>query len=115
MDEITYKKASEAATLATRSAILGPFFRTDHPIREKGDTISFNTPDDADIVYMHGRVLDAVTKKPLPNATLDVWEASTNGKSKSLVKTICEINVAMKVYMSSKMIIRSTVTCVGSS
>ncbi|KFY29850.1 hypothetical protein V494_08431 [Pseudogymnoascus sp. VKM F-4513 (FW-928)] len=79
VDEITYKKASKATTSATRSAILGPFFRKDHPIREKGATISFNTPDDAEIVYMYGSVLDAATKKPLPNATIDVWEASTNG------------------------------------
>jgi catechol 1,2-dioxygenase len=80
VDEITYKKASEAANLATQSAILGPFFRTDHPIRKNNDTISFNPPDDAESVYMHGRVLDARTKKPLPNASIDVWQASTNGK-----------------------------------
>lgn len=80
VDEITYKKASEATDLATQSAILGPFFRTDHPIRQKGDTISFNTPDDAQVVYMYGQVLDAKTKKPLANASIDVWEASTNGE-----------------------------------
>lgn len=79
MDEITYKKASEATDLATQSAILGPFFRHDHPVREKGATISFDTPSDAVPVYMYGQVLDAKTKKPLPNATIDVWEASTNG------------------------------------
>ncbi|KAK4986751.1 hypothetical protein LTR66_007784 [Elasticomyces elasticus] len=79
VDEITYKKASEATTFVTRSAILGPFFRTDHPIRDKGATISFNTPDDAEVVYMNGRVLDAKTKKPLSNASVDMWEASTNG------------------------------------
>lgn len=79
MDEITYKKASEATDVATQSAILGPFFRHDHPIREKGATISFNTPKDATVVYMYGKVMDAKTKKPLANATIDVWEASTNG------------------------------------
>lgn len=79
VDEITYKKASEAADLATQSAILGPFFRQDHPVRKKGDSISFNTPKDADVVYMYGKVIDAVTKKPLVNASIDVWEASTNG------------------------------------
>ncbi|KIW57629.1 hypothetical protein, variant [Exophiala xenobiotica] len=79
VDEITYKKASEAADMATQSAILGPFFRHDHPIREKGATISFNTPEDATPVYMYGQVMDAKTKKPLANATIDVWEASTNG------------------------------------
>ena len=80
VDEITYKRASEATDVATQSAILGPFFRADHPIREKGATISFNTPEDAQVVYMYGQVKDAVTGKPLPNAVIDVWEASTNGQ-----------------------------------
>ena len=79
MDEITYKKAAEAADYATASAILGPFFRQDHPERKKGDTISFNTPDEADVTYMYGTVKCAKTGKPLANATLDVWMASTNG------------------------------------
>lgn len=79
VDEITYKKAAEASNFATQSAILGPFFRHDHPLREKGSTISFNTPADADVTYLYGQVVDAVTKKPLPNATIDVWQASTNG------------------------------------
>jgi catechol 1,2-dioxygenase len=48
-------------------------------VRENGTTISFNTPEDADVVYMHGQVMDALTKKPLANAAIDVWEASTNG------------------------------------
>ena len=28
---------------------------------------------------MHGLVLDQKTRKPIPNTTIDVWEASTNG------------------------------------
>lgn len=80
VDEITYKKASEATSLATQTAILGPFFQTTHPIREKGATVSFNTPDDAILAYMYGRVIDATTKKPLAGASIDIWEASTNGK-----------------------------------
>lgn len=79
VDEITYKKAAEAADFATQSAILGPFFRHDHPFREKGDSITFNTPDDGQVAYMHGVVRDATTKKPLVGATIDVWQASTNG------------------------------------
>jgi len=79
VDEITYKKASEAADAATQSAILGPFFLKDVPTREKGSSISTNTPADAELVYMHGRVVDALTQKPLVNATIQVWEASTNG------------------------------------
>ena len=79
VDEITYKKATEAHDDITQSAILGPFFRHDHPIREKGATITFDTPEDGQIVYMHGIVTDAKTKKPLANAEIDVWQASTNG------------------------------------
>lgn len=80
VDEITYKKASEASDLATQSAILGPFFRTDHPVREKGASIILTKAKDADDVYMYGRVMDAVSGKPLAGATVDVWQASTNGK-----------------------------------
>jgi hypothetical protein len=49
VDEITYVKAAEATDVATQSAILGPFFREDHPVRQKGDSISFNTPKDAEV------------------------------------------------------------------
>lgn len=88
VDEITYKKASEATSVATQSAILGPFFRHGDPVREKGSTISFNTPKDAKIAYMYGKVLDAVTKKPLVGASVDVWECSTNGESGIRVSSI---------------------------
>lgn len=79
VDEIAFKRASEATDLATQSAILGPFFRTDHPVRDSGTPISFNPPADAESVYMHGSILDATTKKPLSGASVDVWQASTNG------------------------------------
>ena len=81
VDEITYTKASEATDAATQSAILGPFFRHDHPIRENGATITFDTPKDGEVAYMFGRVVDATTNKPLANATIDVWQASTNGQN----------------------------------
>ncbi|OAL43418.1 catechol dioxygenase [Pyrenochaeta sp. DS3sAY3a] len=79
VDEITYKKAAAAKDVATQSAILGPFFRTDDPVRAKGSTISFNTPKDAETVYMYGQVFDANTKRPLQNVSINVWQASTNG------------------------------------
>lgn len=96
VDEITYKKASEAADVATQSAILGPFFRQDHPIREKGATISFDTPKDGQVVYMHGTVTDAKTKKPLPNVTIDVWQASTNGMYEQQDDNQCDHNLRGK-------------------
>lgn len=49
VDEITYKKAAAAKDVATQSAILGPFFRTDDPVRARGSTISFNTPKEAEV------------------------------------------------------------------
>jgi len=79
VDEITYKKASESSDSVTQTAILGPFFRHDAPVRKNGSTITFDTPKDGQVVYMHGVVTDAKTKKPLVNASVDVWQASTNG------------------------------------
>ena len=96
VDEITYKKAAEAADFATQSAILGPFFRHDHPVREKGATITFDTPKDADVAYMYGQVFDAVTKKPLKGATIDVWQASTNGLYEQQDENQCDHNLRGK-------------------
>jgi len=79
VDEITFKAAADAKDAVTQSAILGPFFRHDAPLRKMGDTISFDTPKDAEIAYMHGVVYDAVTKKPVEAAEIDIWQASTNG------------------------------------
>lgn len=79
VDEITFKKASEAHDSVTQTAILGPFFRHDAPVRKNGTTITFDTPKDGQVTYMHGIVTDAKTKKPLANASVDVWQASTNG------------------------------------
>lgn len=36
-------------------------------------------PTDGEMTFMHGRVLDFATKKPLAGATVEVWQASTNG------------------------------------
>lgn len=80
VDEITYKKAAEADDVATQSAILGPFFRLGTPQMKMGSNISQDTPADAQPVYMFGRVVDAKTQKPVCDAEIDVWEASTNGK-----------------------------------
>ena len=37
---------------------------------------------------MYGKVVDAVTKKPLAGAKLQAWEASTNGKRTSAGKAV---------------------------
>jgi catechol 1,2-dioxygenase len=36
-------------------------------------------PKDAQVAYVYGQVVDATTKKPVVNASIDIWEASTNG------------------------------------
>jgi hypothetical protein len=113
VDEITYKKASEAADTSTQSAILGPFFRHDAPLRQKGDTITFDTPKDGQVVYMHGRVMDGKTKKPLANAYIDVWEASTNVRSRPI--TLWYLLMFFRACTSSKIPTNKTVTSVESS
>lgn len=80
VDEITYKKASEAEGSATESAILGPFFRHDRPTRKNGESIHITKGDGAVDVYMYGRVVDNRTGLPLVGAIVDLWQASTNGK-----------------------------------
>ena len=80
MDAITYRAASENADTVTASAILGPFFRQDHPVRENESTIVLDVPNDGQIVYMYGKVTDSKTGKPVANATIDIWQASTNGR-----------------------------------
>ncbi|KAK0387825.1 hypothetical protein NLU13_4070 [Sarocladium strictum] len=78
VDDITYQSAVESGNAATASAILGPFWR-ETPVRANGTSISSNTPADASPVFMHGKVTDATTGKPIANATVDLWQASTNG------------------------------------
>ncbi|KAI9646375.1 hypothetical protein NHQ30_004365 [Ciborinia camelliae] len=79
VDEITFKKAADAVDAPTASAILGPFFRHDAPLLENESSIIQTPVDDGEIVYMHGIVTDHKTKKPIVGATVDAWEASTNG------------------------------------
>ncbi|KAJ5684421.1 uncharacterized protein N7477_000766 [Penicillium maclennaniae] len=79
VDEITFKLAEEAKDAPTATAILGPFFRADTPYRDNGADIVVTKPKDGEMVFMHGRVMDFVTKAPLVGASVEVWQASTNG------------------------------------
>ncbi|PYH40943.1 intradiol ring-cleavage dioxygenase [Aspergillus saccharolyticus JOP 1030-1] len=79
VDEITYTLASEAQDAPTATAILGPFFRADTPYRQNGESIVRTPVADGEMAYMHGRVVDHATKQPLVGATVEVWQASTNG------------------------------------
>ncbi|KAK2595289.1 hypothetical protein QQS21_007004 [Conoideocrella luteorostrata] len=79
VDDITFTAATKSTNGLTASAILGPFWRQDTPHRDNGTTITFDTPSDGQVVYMHGKVTDVDTGRPLQDATVDVWQASTNG------------------------------------
>ncbi|KAF4459796.1 catechol dioxygenase [Fusarium albosuccineum] len=79
VDDITHRAAAKEAASGTATAILGPFWRADTPIRENGTTITFDTPKDGLVAYLYGTVTSAETGKPLPNASVEVWQASTNG------------------------------------
>ena len=85
VDDITFSAATKSSNGLTASAILGPFWREDHPVRPNGTTISFDTPKDAQVAFMYGRVTDVKTGKPIAGATVDIWQASTNGKTNSLL------------------------------
>ena len=87
--------AAETTDAATESAILGPFFRHDAPILENESTIVHGV-DDGEITYMHGEVVDLVTKKPVAGAWIDVWQASTNGLYEQQDKDQVEHNLRGK-------------------
>lgn len=80
MDQITHQQAQASSAGATPSAILGPFWRSDTPVRPFGSSIVLALPDGAELTYLYGTVTDARSGKPIENALVDIWEASTNGK-----------------------------------
>lgn len=45
---------------------------------------------------MHGRIIDAITKKPVVGAIVDIWEASTNGLYEQQDKDQAEHNLRGK-------------------
>lgn len=59
-------------------ALVGPFLRDGAPFRGRGDSIASDDTPGAR-VRVSGRVSDAEDGKPLKGATLDVWQAATNG------------------------------------
>jgi catechol 1,2-dioxygenase len=58
--------------------LVGPFYRANAPMRKRGESIaSIDTKGDR--VRITGRVSDLKTDAPVEGATLDVWQAATNG------------------------------------
>jgi protocatechuate 3,4-dioxygenase beta subunit len=79
VDEIAHKHASESGA-PTSSSILGPFWSPHAPFRDAGDTIVRDPAPGGLVTLMHGKVIDLETKKGIPNAVVDIWQASSNGK-----------------------------------
>ncbi|KAB8260333.1 Intradiol ring-cleavage dioxygenase [Aspergillus pseudonomiae] len=63
--------AGEAHDAPTATAIRGPFFRADTPWRQNGEDIVKTKPADGEMAFMHGQVLDFMSKKPLVGATVE--------------------------------------------
>ena len=61
---------------ATRSSLLGPFYRVNPPALPLGDTIAVDMPGEA--VMLHGKVSDPAGR-PIADARLDVWQTSASG------------------------------------
>jgi protocatechuate 3,4-dioxygenase beta subunit len=67
------KRATDAAT---KSSLLGPFYRQDAPMMKLGDSIIFESKG-PEVVY-YGRVTNAAGKG-VPNALVQVWEPDETG------------------------------------
>lgn len=77
--QITYAVAADGSRKTTSPSILGPFWSPNAPFRDNGDTI-VRSPHNGRSCLMHGKVTDLRTGKGIPNAVVDIWEASSNGK-----------------------------------
>ncbi|KAF2803383.1 uncharacterized protein BDZ99DRAFT_512158 [Mytilinidion resinicola] len=80
VDEIAHKHINENGEEPTSSSILGPFWSPNAPFRENGGSIIINPPPNGQKTLMHGVITDLDTKKPIPGAVIDIWQASANGK-----------------------------------
>ena len=64
------------AGAGTEATVLGPVYVTGAPMRATGEQIG--RPEDGDPTLVTGLVADTAGR-PLPGATLDVWQSSGNG------------------------------------
>lgn len=64
----------------TRPNLEGPFHDSRAPARSDGDLFGGAEPaSDMPILLLSGRVTDTATGKPLPGATIDIWQADHHG------------------------------------
>jgi len=80
VDEIAHKLMTESGQDPTSSSILGPFWSPNAPFRELGGSIIQDHAPLGKPALMHGKVTDLLTGKGIPNAIVDIWQASSNGK-----------------------------------
>lgn len=73
------KRMDESHGEPTPSSILGPFWSPNAPVRPLGGSI-IQDPHDGQVTRMHGKVNDLATGKGVPGATVDIWQAFSNGK-----------------------------------
>jgi catechol 1,2-dioxygenase len=71
--------SSSSPTAPTASALLGPFYRPNAPLRAIGSSILLSPTPQCQQALLHGRVLDHVTDRPIANAILDVWLTAPDG------------------------------------
>jgi protocatechuate 3,4-dioxygenase beta subunit len=65
-----------ATGAATKSSLLGPFYREDAPMMELGESILRKTKGTEVVIY--GRVVDSAGKG-IPNALVQIWEPDETG------------------------------------
>jgi catechol 1,2-dioxygenase len=62
---------------STENTVLGPFYIPDSPRRENGDSIIV-TEDGGQRLHVAG-VVRSLDGRPLPGATVDIWQGASNG------------------------------------
>lgn len=80
VDEMAHKIMAEKDEMPTSSAILGPFWSPNAPWRKNGDSIIMSEAPGGLVTLTRGKVTDSETGKGIPNAVVDIWQASSNGK-----------------------------------
>ena len=80
----------------TAAALLGPFWRMHSPTTPHGGSI-VRSPTPGPALFTHCRVLDD-KKKPVANAEIDVWHASTTGMYENQDKDQADHNLRGKFF-----------------
>lgn len=101
-DDITNTVLTGASDKATKTAILGPFYRTDTPPTPNDSSIIRTMPEGGEVVYMHGIVSDADSGAPIAGVSVDVWQCSTNGLYEQQDPEQAEWNLRGKLTTDSR-------------